>query len=375
MSPLFSTFHVFIPFDSFSLLYLAYLRFIHVLDCVQLIHLTTNSPALGNCEPRKELTLLETKKNGPNKGKFFYKCFDCDLFLWWDAAKARETGLTPSKNAAQPPQPKTPSLTQQPLTAYGYQRTPGGGLQADPSIPDVSDSDEDLALDDAGAPEAAGMQTPCPPSSKRKRDVFEDDEFSDLESDEERQMVEIADKSAEKLQAQQRAYATPSNTRSTDIIAGLPTPSVARTLFPAPASENKRQKQVTFEDVSLVSPATEATLGRDTPATTPARSLAPPPSSPPNDGYDVTDEVMALLRDQNLSPDVLRSVQSTLATAARRAKGIALGRDSARASLKTRDDKIASMQERITALENREKMHRSQVTNIKANLMKMYEDN
>ncbi|KAF7535900.1 hypothetical protein G7Z17_g13128 [Cylindrodendrum hubeiense] len=207
---------------------------------------------LCNCEPRKELTLRETKKQGPNQGKFFYKCFDCGLFLWRDTAKARETGLTPSKVPAQPPRPKTPSLTQQPLTAYGYQRTPGGN-QSDAEAQFATDSDEDLVPGDARgpapapAPEPAGMQTPCPPSSKRKRDVFEEDEFSDMESDEERQMVEMADQSAEKLQAQ-RSFATPSNTRSTDIIAGLPTPSIARTLFPAPTSENKRQKQVTFED-------------------------------------------------------------------------------------------------------------------------------
>lgn len=108
---------------------------------------------------------------------------------------------------------------------------------------------------------------------------------------------------------------------------------------------------------------------------TPVRSLAPPPSSPPDDGIDVTDEVMDLLRGQKVDPDVLHTIQGTLSTAARRAKGIALGRDSARASLKVRDDTVAALQERILALENREKMLRSQVTNIKANLMKMYEDN
>jgi chaperonin cofactor prefoldin len=101
----------------------------------------------------------------------------------------------------------------------------------------------------------------------------------------------------------------------------------------------------------------------------------PPASSPPETSYDVTDEVMNLLRGQNIDKSVLSSVQSILETAARRTKGIVLGRDSARSSLKTKDDNIATMQERITALENRERMHRSQMTNIKAGLMKMYDDN
>ncbi|KAH7170662.1 hypothetical protein EDB81DRAFT_174857 [Dactylonectria macrodidyma] len=323
-----------------------------------------------NCEPRKKLSFLETKV-GPNKGKFYYRCYECNLFLWWDAARARQTGLTPSKAPVEPPRPKTPSMTQQPLSAYGYQRTPGGGLQTQADAPFETESDSDDS-----APEAPSVRTPCPPSSKRKRDVFEEDvdEFSDLGSDEERQMAEIADQSAEKLKAQ-RAFTTPSTNHTNDAADSLPTPSVTRTLFPGPSTtDQKRHKQVSFEDVT---PATEGTLGRDTPLTTPTpvRSLAPPPSSPPDDGIDVTDEVMDLLRGQKVDPDVLHTIQGTLSTAARRAKGIALGRDSARASLKVRDDTVAALQERILALENREKMLRSQVTNIKANLMKMYEDN
>ncbi|KAH7162774.1 hypothetical protein B0J13DRAFT_19028 [Dactylonectria estremocensis] len=323
-----------------------------------------------NCEPRKKLSFLETK-SGSNKGKFYYRCYECNLFLWWDAARARETGLTPSKVAADPPRPKTPSMTQQALSAYGYQRTPGGGLQTEADVPLDTEFDEDDL-----ASEAAGIQTPCPPSSKRKRDVFEEDtdEFSDLGSDEERQMVEIADQSAEKLKAQ-RSFATPSTNRTTDAAANLPTPSVTRTLFPgSPTTEHKRHKQVSFEDVI---PASESTLDRESTMTTPTRvrSLAPPPSSPPDDGVDVTDEVMGLLQSQKVEPAVLRTIHEALSTAARRAKGIALGRDSARASLKVRDDTVASLQERIVALEDQKKMLRSQVINMKANLMKMYEDN
>ncbi|KAK7421944.1 hypothetical protein QQX98_001938 [Neonectria punicea] len=349
---------------------------------------------LCNCDPRKKLQLLETKKEGPNKGKLFYKCFDCNLFLWWDAARAREKSLTsPSTEAAtaEPLPPKTPSLTQAPLTAYGYQVTPGTEVNAgagagagDGLFTDSGSDSDDLGLgNNRTAAAAPPMDTPCPPSSKRKRDVFEDDsdpdEFSDLESDEERQLAEMTDQSARKLQQQQQQqsrYSTPLNSSSTDIVSGLPTPSVARTLFPGPGPgpETKRPKQVTFDDAAP--PSTPAKLGRNstTPATTPAPVHAPP-SSPPNDGYDVTDEVMGLLRDQGLSPQVLRAVQSTLATVARRTRGIVLGRDSARASVKVRDEKIASLQERVAALENRDKMHRTQITTFKANLMKMYEDN
>ncbi|CAM1506554.1 Fc.00g061950.m01.CDS01 [Cosmosporella sp. VM-42] len=329
-----------------------------------------------NCEPRKKATLRETKK-GRNQGKLFWTCNVypyCDFFLWRDQAKAREAGpASPTEETAESSRSKAPAFTQRPLTAFGYQVTPGrrlsdvatagSGVAADAT--DLTDSDEELEFQPSST--LAEMGTPCPPSSKRKRDAFEEDtEFSDLDSDEERQLAAIADKSAEKIRAA-KAPITPSNTRTHDVVNGLPTPSVARTLFPG--SDAKRQKQVTFEDT----PSSATLSATVTPST--VRSQAPPSSSPPDTSYDVTDEVMTLLRGQNIEPDVLTSVQSVLTTSARKAKGIAMGRESARASLKARDDRIAALQERIVALENKERMHHSRVTNIKANLMKMYEDN
>ncbi|KAM5351675.1 hypothetical protein ACJ41O_004398 [Fusarium nematophilum] len=222
------------------------------------------------------------------------------------------------------------------------------------------------------------METPSRGSAKRTRDVFEDDEgeFSDLGSDEERQMAAMADKSAQKAAAQRR-YTTPSSSRSVDVIAGLPTPSVSRTLFPG--TESKRQKQVSFEDApsrhtATLSPATMS--ASTTPSKGPSGLQAVPSSSPPDAAsYDVTDEIMGLLQGQDVDPTVLHSVRDMLVMAARRTKGLVLGRDSARATLKARDEEIATLQDRITALENRDRMHRSQMTNIKANLMKMYDDN
>lgn len=42
--------------------------------------------------------------------------------------------------------------------------------------------------------------------------------------------------------------------------------------------------------------------------------------------------------------------------------------------MRARDETGARLQERVVALENRDAMHRRQITNFKANLMKMYED-
>ncbi|EHK15666.1 uncharacterized protein TRIVIDRAFT_187712 [Trichoderma virens Gv29-8] len=94
-----------------------------------------------------------------------------------------------------------------------------------------------------------------------------------------------------------------------------------------------------------------------------------------DDGHEITEQVMDLLQSQSIEPSVLQSVRSILATSARRTKGIAMGRDSARVALNEKKIKIARLQERIAALENKEQALNGQITQIKANLMKMYEDN
>jgi hypothetical protein len=282
-------------------------------------------------------------------------------------------------------------MTQQSLVTYGYQVTPSrrqsdedsadteSGEESEPVTPMPKSARNRTQASGPSSPSSsppAAAETPSRGPTKRRRDVFEEDEeeFSDIGSDEERQMAAIADKSAEK--AAQKRFTTPSTSRSADVISGLPTPSVSRTLFPA--SESKRQKQVSFDETPSrytdIMPS--ATLSANTtPSKTPSRQQELPSSSPPETNYDVTDQVMGLLRGQKVDSKTLSSVQNILTTAARRTKGIVLGRDTARASLKAKDEKIATLQERIAALENRERMHRGQMTNIKAGLMKMYDDN
>jgi hypothetical protein len=344
-----------------------------------------------NCEPRQQATLRKVRKTGPNNGKLFWKCNDCNFFLWREEAIARENGLKASRKGGDA-KSEPPTMTQQSLVAYGYQVTPSR-RQSDQDSAESTESGEESEPDTpmpksaknrtqaSGPPRpsslaAVAVETPSRGPAKRRRDVYEetDEDFSDIGSDEERQMVAIADKSAEK--AAQKRYTTPSTSHSADVISGLPTPSVSRTLFPT--SEAKRQKQVSFDETPsrYTDTMSSTTLSANTtPSKTPFRQQEPPASSPPETNYDVTDEIMTVLRGKEIDPETLSSVQNILATSARRIKGIVLGRDTARASLKAKDEKIATLQERVAALENRERMHRSQMTNIKAGLMKMYDDN
>lgn len=357
------------------------------------------------------------KKDTPNKGKLFWTCSTypfCDFFLWRDEATLREEGLPSGTHGAAvsaavgepkdqpPPKPRAPSLTQRPLTSFGVQLTasqhPGGeeaitdrgAGQASGSgtgkvpVSGSSQSSRHLGGEDAeptppSSSHTLGMETPCPTPSKRKRSALESrggggdaELFSDLDSDDERQLADMADRSAEKVrQHTGNIFATPSHDRAVDAGHGLHTPSVARTLFTGP--NNKRQKSVSFEQPeSLVS-------GIPTPAKTPSTSRvglqqSTPSSSPADPAHDPADEIMDLLRGSNTDPAILQSVQDKLITSARRTKGLLLGRDSARAALKQKDDRIAQLQERVVALENKERFYARQLTNIKAQLTPMPDD-
>ncbi|KAM0395905.1 hypothetical protein ACHAPZ_008810 [Fusarium culmorum] len=345
-----------------------------------------------NCEPRQKATLREVKKTGPNNGKLYWKCDDCNFFIWRDEAQMRETGLRTPRKGDESARSAPPTMTQQSLVTYGYQVTPSRRQSGEDSVysaESVENSSPDTPVPksarnrtQASSPPKSSavpsvvVETPSRGPAKRRRDIFEEDEgeFNDLGSDEERQMADIADKSAEK--ATQQRYTTPSASRSTDAISGLPTPSVSRTLFPT--TESKRQKQVSFDETPSRHAGTmsSATVpANTTPSKTPSGQQGLISSSPFETDYDVMDEVMGLLRGKKVDSQTLSSVQNILTTAARRTKGIMLGRDTARASLKAKDEKIATLQKRIVALENRENMHRKQMTDIKANLMKMYDDN
>lgn len=245
--------------------------------------------------------------------------------------------------------------------------------------------------------------TPGPSgNAKRKYDAFEDDDFDDIGSDEERQLADMTDRSVEKF-IREHAYDYSNQNEEggeDDNLAGSSRP-VARTLFPQ-AQSAKRQKAVSFEEPEPFPAAAGGRAAR-------ANGSPPPPTStlqtsPPStmddsaaaaaaassssaatkqddeedkdgSGGDITEQVMGLLQTQSIEPAILQSVHDLLLMSARRTKGIAMGRDSARTAVNEKKMKIARLQERIAALEDKEQSLNGQITHIKASLMKMYEDN
>lgn len=249
---------------------------------------------------------------------------------------------------------------------------------------------------------------PRTPSAKRKRGGFlvdSDEEFGgdDLDdSDMERELTAAADESVRKV-----LFKTSAAERMVDYN-GLPTPSTRtnrkclltaaedgersnkRLRFAAPGSipdedESQSQSQslpagqghtLYIGDVGTPTPyrKTDALVALPpaapaTPST--ARLLATPAVTTPSDYPRVTDEVMALLADQ---PEATRrSVLQVLERHELRVKGVAKGRDAARAALVARDGRIAELQARVVGLENAKRMDRERLRELSGGLMSLTE--
>ena len=74
------------------------------------------------CNCGKDALLLTTRKDGPNKGRPFYKCDsgNCNFFLWAD--QPSQQGAPPSWPAQPPARPSHP-----PRPGPGFGNIPGGG--------------------------------------------------------------------------------------------------------------------------------------------------------------------------------------------------------------------------------------------------------
>ncbi|KAL0938974.1 px domain-containing protein [Colletotrichum truncatum] len=332
-----------------------------------------------NCEPRLQAKHFQVKKKGPNTGRYFYTCDarKCNFFLWDEDAKNRASDST----LTLPPMPEDGALVEaMPATAIET-FTPGSRAATRP-LNSAAVAPASLPTPALSTPRQKSMgdyltrhteETPSR-AGKRKRVLFEfsDDEQDDyglenLSSDEERQMNDAMERSAKKLRS--TAPATPSVRRETDEFTTMPG-TVTRTLFPD--SRYRREDNLPARaDTSSVPFSTVSS-----PSTMTVRpSLSPPPTSQVKEEeqqLDPTDEVLSLLRGQRLDEATMRNVKDVLRRFAMKAKGAARGRESVRAALKVKDERIAELQDRVTSLENRNRVQREEISEFKAGIMDLY---
>jgi len=360
---------------------------------------------------------LETKKQGPNRGRWFYKCparNGCGYFLWDDEAKLRESnsGAPPPSTApatdgpSNPPRPPPPAT--QPRTPQAPARqaklwgADGFGITTPPpstfksnifgrwlgrSKPSSSSSTDDPDADDdhivAGSPDGPSSsvrEPPRTPRPKRKRGLDttpsgkqevegDDDEYGDgIDSDMERRMVALSEASEQRRR--QQAPSTPKQPGP----GGLRTPVSRNTLLIASEEQQQRaSKRVRFqpeEEPAPTSPCpSSATLSLLTPASVVGASAPPNPSS--SDDYEITTEVLAILAPHAaaLGPAVLTAVRRTLNSHALRDVGVVRSRDMVRTALAARDTRVAELQMRVAELESGQRRDRARTQQMRRGLL------
>lgn len=335
-----------------------------------------------NCEPRLQAKYLQTKKKGPNHGRWFFTCDarNCNFFLWEDDAKNRAGGNT----LTLPPMPEDDPVKSKNAAAPGqFDTTIAVATATAPTPPATATATANGALPTptTATPRQRSMgdylskpaETPSR-TAKRKRVLFEfsdeegcEDDYGlgDVSSDEERQMNEAMERSAKKLR--DAAPVTPSARRVSEEVA---TPgTVTRTLFPDAKRRNTGAEATNNFSFS----------GASTSSSTITAGAGGPSSSPPGSRareeelqLDPTDEVVGLLRGQRVDEATMGDVRSVLRRFAMKAKGVARGRDSVRSALKTKDDRIAELQERVASLESRNRAQRDEIADFKASIMDLY---
>ncbi|ROW11282.1 hypothetical protein VMCG_01008 [Cytospora schulzeri] len=281
-----------------------------------------------------------------------------------------------------------------------------------------------VAVADAGAGSASkfqalqhhnGLLDPVTPTAKRKRSVFpeeddDDDEFGGddlVDSETERQLAQITDESARKQQRTKNVYETPSAQRTADVNEGirndlgLPTPMSRRPGLLVASEERersaKRQRHVGFTfmvdddeetqsqaeavgDPTTPTPyrktdvlaatatatATAAAVGPTTPSISAAAATAggSPAAANADDYPRIAEEVLSLLSGQPVSESTKRTLKAAMERHEMRVKGVARGREAARAGIAERDERIAELQARVVSLENGRKMDRARLREL-----------
>jgi len=142
------------------------------------------------------------------------------------------------------------------------------------------------------------------------------------------------------------------DTVDTDIFTTPTRPSVGQNAWESSQHSGLRRPSHT-PTPSRFRDATEPTEGR---------------SDNPQQSYDISEEVMDLLKDQHIDEETTSSLRKLLNKHALKISGIAKGRDITRVALKAKDVKIAGLQQKITALETEREMDKTVIRHFKSDI-------
>ncbi|KAF1999357.1 hypothetical protein P154DRAFT_535606 [Amniculicola lignicola CBS 123094] len=300
------------------------------------------------CTPRLPSVHLQTKKEGANKGRWFYTCQmpqeeRCKFFLWEDEAKPREAAAVLNNSRTEPSRPGTNITTPSRPTPSRTQPSPAQRVTSPPPPYSVE----------------------ATPSRKRSRTSNADGDFAfeqgDDAFDEELDRVVAAAETPRKS-ARTEAFTTPARRKlpwqKENDANGLPTPQTDHrasaelflTRFATPGGSLLTPSRMTPQDESGNTPRTS------TPAVSPFETPTPSRfrdavSSGSEDAH--ARDVFGVLRQNNvhINNQTEQALRDLFSKHSRTVEGIKKGREVSRLTIKAKEAKVTELQHRIDTLE------------------------
>ncbi|KAE9373096.1 hypothetical protein N431DRAFT_337524 [Stipitochalara longipes BDJ] len=309
-----------------------------------------------NCDPRLPATQFQVKKEGPNKGRWFYTCQEskdngCGFFLWKENAAPREVGTVMNNTRSEADERRTTTAE-----AAGDKRTVEGQAAASNKfMADLAKNNED---------QYGSFELP-PEMERAMAKAVEQAEMRSPETPRKAIKTNYA--------------ATPGSKRKREEDS-LPTPAtgINKTI---PASDRASKDDDVFGTPSITLKAGNDRFGFRSPSATPSHfSLQREGTEATDDrgertqhSYDITDEVMELLRDQHIDQETTYNLKELLNKHALKISGISKGRDITRVALKAKDMKIAELQQKIAGLEAERDLDKRIIRHYKSDMTQSVE--
>ena len=319
-------------------------------------HSTHVSP-LGNCTPRLPASNFLVRKEGKNKGRWFYTCQlprddgGCGFFLWNEDAIHREgkVVLANSTSETSPEVGRTPGKRH----TFGNDRTPKAE-----NVEDKSESEDDGEF---------GSWPPSPVTQQIAGESTNNIPFSPETPRKASKMAPFTTPNSKR----KRSYDNETIDRSEFQVGSdaLPTPitggGTGGKRVISLSEYGNDDSDIFSTPLSLRSPSHNNSMGIRSPRSTPPplaghfRQTSPTPRGPRQEvpvisnPYDITTEVLDLLAEESvlLDGETGAKLRNLLSRHAMRVSGIAKGRDITRVALKSKDVRIGELGLRIGQLE------------------------
>ncbi|EGP92149.1 unnamed protein product [Zymoseptoria tritici ST99CH_3D1] len=334
-----------------------------------------NGSWLCNCTPRLPAVRFQVKKEGANKGRFFYTCQEtepkrCDFFLWNEDAQPREAAAVLS-NSRNEPVRDTAGAQQEGWAA-------GRGVEAKRHV--VVREDSPTPTPSPSPVRTGGKRT----SHQANLDISDDD--WDLDGKEEAELARVADSLETPHKAVKTGvYATPGTTGRTSRTLPWLTESTASMSTPSSSAQKSLGEYFgtpSKPPTQSLRQASSSTIGHHSsmdiergtqakilplerphfnhePTQAPSLHTTASPSTTPF----LTTQVLPLL--SSLPADKISAIHDILANHDLRYQGVIKGREIARAALQGKERRIAELEERVVGLEGEREVLRGIVAEFR----------